>query len=120
MNFLNKFYKSFTYIILFILISILVITILNYINILDYKFTIYLKFILTILAFFIGGYKIGIKSIKKGWLEGLKFSFIIILLMIILSVILKSFELKSLIFYTILISSSVIGSMTGITKSKEN
>lgn len=119
MNYLKKVFKPIVFTILFILISLLIITLLNYFNILGYKLTIYLKFILGIIAFILGGFQIGIRSSKKGWLEGLRYSLIIIIPIIIISIIIRSFEYKCLIFYSILIISSVIGSMFGITKNKE-
>lgn len=119
MNYLKKIFKPIVLTIAFIIIALFIITLLNYFNILGYKLTIYLKFIISIIAFFIGGIMIGYRSNKKGWLEGIKFSLIIILFMIIITLLLNEFEYKALIFYVILLISSVIGSMFGITKNKD-
>lgn len=116
MNYLKKIIKPILFTLIFVLVSIFIITLLNYFNILSYKITIYLKFILSIIAFLIGGFLIGIKSLKKGWLEGLKYSLIIIIPIIIFNLLYNSFEYKTIILYFIFIFSSVIGSMFGITK----
>lgn len=119
MNYLRKVFKPIVLTITFIVIAVFITTLLNYFNILNYKLTIYLKFITSIISFFIGGLMIGYKSKKKGWLEGIKFSLIIISFMIIITLLLNEFEYKSLIFYNILLISSIIGSMFGITKNKD-
>lgn len=119
MNYLKKIFKPIVFTILFILISLLIITLLNYFNILGYKLTLYLKFILGIIAFVIGGFLIGVRTDKKGWLEGLRYSLIIIIPIIVINIIVRTFEYKCLIFYSILAISSIIGSMFGITKNKE-
>ena len=118
MNYLKKIYKPFFFLLSFIFISIFILTLLNYFNIIGFKLTIYLKFILSVIAFLIGGFKIGIKSTKKGWLEGIKFSLIILIIMSIFTVISSNFEFITLNYYSILMLSSVIGSMFGITKKR--
>lgn len=119
MNYLKRILKPFITNILFIIISIFVITFLSYFNILGYKITIYLKLILSILAFIISGYMIGKTSNKNGWLEGLKYSFIIIIPVLIINLLLGTFKYKVLIFYAILSFCSIVGSMIGIARKKE-
>lgn len=116
MNYLKRIYKPFIFVVVFILISTFLVTLLNFFNILNYKLTIFAKFLMTIIAFFIGGFKIGKISKKQGWLEGIKFSMFLIIPMVIINLVLKSFEYKALIFYLILIISNIIGSMFGINK----
>lgn len=116
MNYLKNFITPLIFSFLFIIISTLVITILNYFNILNYSLSTYSKLIFTILAFFIGGIKIGNRRQNKRWFEGTKFGLIIILFMIIISLILKAFNYKSIVYYIILLFSSIIGSMLAIKK----
>lgn len=120
MNYLKTIYKPLLYLFSTILILNLIITILSYFNIFSCNMTIYLKFITGIIAFIIGGYKIGQKSSKKGYLEGIKLSLIGILLMIIISIIFKGFKYRSIIYYLVLIVSSIIGSMIGINKKNKD
>ena len=120
MNYLKNIYKPFSYLFLIIIGSTFFITILSYFNILNHNISVYLKFLTSIIGFFVGGFLIGKKSIKKGYIEGLKFSLIIIFIMILISIIFKSFKYKSLIYYLILIISSIIGSMIGINKKNKD
>ena len=55
-------------------------------------------------------------SALEGYIEGLKYGSIIIILTLIISLIIKSFNIKLLIFYSILLLSSTLGSMIGITR----
>ena len=119
MNYLKTIYKPLLYLFSTILILNLIITIFSFFNIFSCNITIYLKFITGIVAFIIGGYKIGQKSLKKGYLEGIKLGLIGIIIMIILSIIFKGFKYRSFIYYIVLIISSVIGSMIGINKKNK-
>lgn len=119
MKYIKKIFYPIIYVILFILISCFIITTLNYFDILGYKLTIYLKLILSIMAFIIGGFKIGVISNKKGWLEGIKFGLILIIIMSLLTLLFNDYKYRTVIFYTILLFSSIVGSMTGITKNKK-
>ena len=82
--------------------------------------TTYIKFIIGIISFIIGGYFIGNKSTKKGYIKGIKFSLILIIFMIIISIIFNTFKYKSIIYYLVLIISSTIGSMIGINKKNKD
>lgn len=119
MKYIKKFFNPLLFTITFLIISIFILTILNYSNILNYSLTRYLKFILAIISLIIGGIKIGNRSYKNKWLEGTKFGFIIILFMIIISLIINKFYYKNLIYYFILLISSTIGGMISKGKNKE-
>ena len=119
MKYLKNLLNPLIFTISFLIISTFIITILNYFNILNYSLTKYLKFIFTIISFLIGGVKIGNRSIKKKWLEGIKFSSIIIIFMLIISLIIDRFNYKNLIYYFILLIATTIGSMIAKGKNKE-
>ena len=103
--------------IIFLFISTFLITLLNYFNILNYTITKYLKFIVIIISFFITGIKLGNQTNKKNFKEIIKFVLPIILLMIIYSLIVNKFNFQALIYYSILLLSSTIGSI--LTKTKK-
>ena len=109
----------FTFFII-ILVGTLVITILNYFNILSNSIISIMKLILPILGMFINSYRLGKTSEKKGYLEGLKFGGIVILIFSLLVILLDKFELKSLIYYLILILTSIMSSTVGINRKKTN
>lgn len=122
MNYLKKIGISVLWIIGSLLISTFLITFLNYFNIISDKIISIFKILIPIISLFIGGYITGKRSKSKGWLEGLKLGFIFSILIIIFNFLAfdSSFKLKYLLFYLIIIISSILGSMIGINKKKGN
>lgn len=118
MNYIKNFIKPLLFIFGTIIISLLILTPLNYFDLLNNNITTIFKIIIPIIAFFIGGLMLGKHSKKKGWLEGLKLSVIVIIIFILINYIgfNESFKLKSLIFYIILCVTSIFGSVIGINK----
>lgn len=122
---MNKFKNiafSIGYMIITILVLTLIITILNYFGIIGKNIVAILKIIIPSLALFIGGFKTGKKSVKKGWLEGLILSVIFIFLLILFNYLGlgNKIELRNLLYYLIMIISCIFGSMLGINKKIEN
>jgi putative membrane protein (TIGR04086 family) len=96
------------------------ITTLNYFNIISLKIVSIFKIIIPLLALFIGGFIMGKNAKKHGFLEGIKFSFIFILLFIVASLLLKeAIGTKDLLFYILILIASILGSMFGINTKKE-
>lgn len=122
MNYLKKLGKSLIYVFSILLVGIFIITLLNYIGLLNGKIFSFFEILILIISLFIGGFIIGKNSKKKGWFEGIKLSIIIIVLFFIISYLaFKTLpELKTIIYYIIIITSSIIGSMIGITKNNSD
>lgn len=108
--------------ILGMLISIFLITLLNYYNIINYNILSVLLIIIPTIWIFIGGFLLGRVSNNKGYLEGIKFGLILVVLFLLISLlgIQNKFEIKSIIFYIILVVSSMIGGMIGISRKLTN
>lgn len=121
MKYLKNLGMSFLYIIATILILTFIITFLSYFNIIGDKVVSIFKIIIPIIALFIGGYYIGKRSIRKGFIEGLKLSLIFSIVLIIFNFLAfnNSFKFKYLLFYLILVISSILGSMIGINRKKK-
>ena len=121
MKYLKKLGFSFLYIIGSILILTFITTILSYFNILNDKITSIIKIIIPIISMLIGGFYIGKRSNKKGFLEGLKLGGIFSCILIIFNYLAldNSFKFKYMLFYIILIISSILGSMIGINRKKQ-
>lgn len=114
--------KSFgIFIALFITMSLLV-AILYYFDILSNGFYNIIKFIIPIISIFISTLYLGKNSKEKGWLQGIKYGLVLILLLFMLSFLgfNNSLTLKGTIYYLILLSISMFGSMIGIGNNKEN
>lgn len=112
--------KSIGISILSILILNIFITLLQYFNV-SSNIINFLKIFSIIISFFISSFILGTKSLKKGYLEGLKFGTIIIFILLILSLIFFKDDLsfKNILYYLIILISSIFGSMIGIQKKKD-
>lgn len=121
MKYLKKLGMSFIYIIGSILILTFITTIFSYFNILNDKITSIIKIIIPVISMLIGGFYIGKRSSKKGFLEGLKLGSIFSIVLIIFNYLAfdNSFKFKYMLFYIILITSSILGSMIGINRKKQ-
>lgn len=118
MIYLKKLGKALIYVLSTLLIGTLIITLLNYIF--GGTFFKIIKLIVPILSTLIGGYIIGKESKKKGWLEGLKLSLIIIIIFALFNYLglHNNFNLKVIIYYLIITAFCIIGSMLGISKNE--
>lgn len=121
MKYLKNLGISFLYILGTILALTFITTLLSYFNILSDKVTSIIKIIIPIISMLIGSFYIGKNSLKKGFLEGLKLGSIFSIFLIIFNYLglNNSFKVKHLLFYIILIISSILGSMIGINKKKQ-
>jgi len=118
MKYLKNIGISFLIMLGIIIISSLILTTLNYFDIFNKSTISIFKILIIVITYFIGGLLIGKKSIKKGWLEGLKFGLIVSIILILFNILglSQEFNLKLIFYYLILISSTILGSMIGINK----
>lgn len=117
---LKKILNSLLTFFIILLIGTLFITLFNYFNLLPSKIISIIKLILPLTAIGISSYRLGKQSEKKGYLEGLKLGIIIIFIFLILILILDKITLKSLLYYSILLLTSILSSMIGINRKKLN
>lgn len=110
---LKNLFKSLLYFIGMLLISTIILTIIDYFSLFN---TSILKLIIPIIAIFISSFLAGKKTTRLGYLSGLKLGGLIILFFIILVLLLDKFNIKSLIYYLILLLTSTLGSMLGNIK----
>lgn len=109
---------SIGYFLVSVILATLILTILNYFNILGSGIISILKFLIPEVSICIISYLLGKKAVKRGYLEGLKIGGIIVLIFLIISFITKTFNMRSLIYYLILILSASLCSMIGINRKK--
>ena len=104
-----------------LLILTFLVTFFSYFNLMSDKFVSIFKIIIPIISLLIGGFYIGKRSSKKGSIEGFKLGLIFSILLIIFNFLAfdYSFKFKYLLFYFILIVSSILGSMIGISIKKD-
>lgn len=116
-------YKNYIKIILkyfiYITIYILIISLLYYLEILNYKTIRIINYILNILFFTYNGYKIAALERKKGYLNGFLISLIIIIIFLIVSLITTKINFSTLVYYLSLISASITGGIIGVSNKKQ-
>ena len=83
MNYLKKISISLLWIISSILVLTLIISFLNYFNIISDKVISIFKILIPVVSLFIGGFITGKRSKNKGWLEGLKLGLLFSILLVI-------------------------------------
>jgi len=117
---LVKYFKSLIYIFIPLLVLTIIISILDYFNIIGDGISNYIKLFIAALSMLTGGIYIGSKTDKKGWLEGLKIGLGIIILLFIVGYLAfdQGMTIKTVIYYFILLASSMLGSMIGISRKK--
>ena len=115
---LKNYLTSIIYFFTIFLTSTLILTIINYFNILNHTIISILKLIIPIISLSISSYILGTNSKQKGYLEGIKLGLIIITIFIITILLFDKLEIKSLLYYLILILISILSSMLGINKKK--
>ena len=110
--------KSIIYTLSIILISTIILTIFNYFNIINGIPLKIIMLIIPLIGVFIGSFKIGRVANTKGYIEGIKYSIIWILLFLIVNLIIKNFTLTSIIYYLIMMLLSSFAGILGINKKK--
>lgn len=113
---IKKIIKIFLYTIALFFTLTLIFTILENINVINYKSKNIIKMIIPMISMAFGGYKIGKISDKNGWLEGIKLALFILIIMTVTTLLLKSFKIEYLIYILILTVAVIIGSIIGINK----
>ena len=95
-------------------------SLLNLGNIFYSRTTDTFLFLSMIFTLFVIGFEFGKKALKKGYLEGLKIGGCLIFLFLIINLIFyqTGFSLERIIYYLVLILSSMLGSMVGINKKR--
>lgn len=115
-------FKNYLYSILYfvsiVILGTLFITLFHYFSIFSIGTIGVMKMILSIIAVIVGSFLLGRKCSKKGYLEGLKFGGIIVLILLIINFIFNSLSYKSIIFFIIILASSMLGSMIGIQNKR--
>ena len=85
-----------------LIISSIIITIFNYFNVINGIALKIIFLIIPIIGIFIGSYKLGKLSNEKGYIEGIKYGLIWVILFVIICLICKVFDWTSIIYYFIL------------------
>ena len=118
MKTLKKYGKTLGLFTIIILLLSLIFSLFNLGGLMNFNTTSILFMILMIMIFLIIGYRFGKNAVKKGYIEGLKIGFCLILVLLFINVVFykSNFSLERIIYYIVLILSSIMGSMLGINR----
>lgn len=121
MFFIKNSSKSILISISSLLILTFIITLFNYINIINFNIVNILSYIIPFISFFIGAFYLGKKSLNRGWFEGLKLGIISIIILFIFNFLAfnEGYNLENIILYCIVLISNIFGSMIGISRKKD-
>ena len=121
MSLIIKYGKTLIITTISLLIALIINTTLYYFNIISTNVYQILEITILLINILITTFILGKKASKKGYLEGLKFSLIIIPLFFILTLLTQEpIQLKLIIYYIIIIITSVLGSMLGINNKNSS
>ncbi len=118
---LKIYLKDIAYMLGSIVVGIFLFTVLNYFNILSDKVMNFMKILLSVGAFGFAGWYLAKNTKKRGLIEGLKIGGIVLAFFLIISLIFLSskFEIKNLLYYLILLASSVCGGIIAKQKKED-
>jgi len=114
-----KYVKCLGIIFIPILVLGMIYTSLYYFDVMGSNIFKWISLITMILSILIGCMYLGKNSKSKGWFEGLKIGLGVSLLFFMISFLgFESFSLKNIIYYLVIILTSMLGSMFGIRNVK--
>ena len=122
MFYLKKLSKSLGISLAILLIITLLITLFNYIGLIGLKIVTSFSYITPFIAMFVGSLLLGKTSNSKGWLEGIKYGLICVVIFFIFNYLAfdNGFNISNIILYIITLVSSIFGGMIGINLKKDN
>jgi len=113
---LKKYLKSYAYLFISILILTLILSIINYFITFPTKV---IKLLIPIISILISSIILGKNTKSKAYLEGMKFTFLYIIISIIISILTKNpFTFKLILSYLLQLLTGIIGAMIGINLNK--
>lgn len=118
---IKNFLKHLLFTLLAIFITLFFLSTLYYFNILNSNIMNYIRPLSILIILFISSYKLGKKIEKNGYIEGAKLGGSTVIFFLIISLLLfrEDFKLRIILYDTILIMTSILGSMIGINKEKK-
>ena len=118
MNYWNKFVKPILFFSIYLISIPILLTIFNLIKIETNRIIV---IVTSSIIMLVTGFILGKKTNKNGYLNGLVLSSIIILLLLIISLIFRyNLNTNSIIYYAIMVISTILGSVLGINKKANN
>lgn len=95
-------------------------TTLYYFDIISTNLSSIFNIIIPIVFIILGTIYLGMKTNKKGWLAGIKYSLLFLIIISLINVLIyrEDYQLINILYYLIIILTSILGSMIGINLKK--
>lgn len=103
--------KAIIFNILELFTLLFIITIPYYFNLINDKTYSILKLIILLISIFINSFILGKNTKKKSYIEGIIYGIIVITILLILTIILSKIKIKLLVFYPLILITSILGSI---------
>lgn len=113
-----KYLKSLIYTLCILIGSCIIITVFSYFGIIYGSVLKIIELLIPIISIFVGSFILGMRCSNKGYIEGIKYGSIWVLLFLVINIIFKNFTYLSLVYYLILMIVSIFASIIGINKRK--
>lgn len=113
-----KYLKSLIYTSGILIGSCIILTVFSYFGIIYGSVLKIIELLIPVISIFVGSYILGKNSNNKGYIEGIKYGSIWVLLFLVINIIFKNFTYLSLVYYLILMIVSIFASIIGINKRK--
>lgn len=120
MSFLKRYGTKLLLFVGEVLILLFLLTVLYYFDILSDEAYSFFKLLIVLLSILYNSFQLGKTSQKKGYKEGLKYGLLCILFLFFISLLFTNFHLKSILYYALLLATSILGSIIGISRRKES
>ena len=111
--------KAIIFNIIELFILLFLITIFYYFNIINETTYNILKLIILLFSIFINSFILGKNTKNKSYKEGIIYGIILISILLLLTIVLSKIKIKLLIFYPLILITSILGSMIGKVKKIE-
>ena len=119
MKSLIKYGKALLFNILSLFLILFLFTLLYYFDCIDDKTYQLFKLITLFVTIFIQSFSLGKMRKNKRYLEGVIYGSLFILILLSSSILTNHFQIKSILYYFMILCTSVLGSMFGLSKEKK-
>ncbi len=119
MAYLKNYGKRFGFTFLGIFITLIVLTTFYYFDLIGDSLFSFLELFTLTINIFVNSFILGKSASKNGYIEGAKFGGAIVFILLIITLIFSKFRFSVLIYYLIIITTSILGSMIGISKKRD-
>ena len=118
MNKIINYFKSISMFLIVFFVYLLLISIIGYFEIFNYKTINIINYIVMIVLFFLLGHKTAHMEQRKGYLNGFLVSLVLVIIFLVISLFTSKIGFSNIVYYMSLILSSVIGGIVGVKEKK--